>query len=69
MAKEEIDYSREIEKLKEDNPHKSTNEYIVKLLKQNSKESFDKGYQSGFWNGFWISLIALFILWALLMLN
>jgi hypothetical protein len=61
-----LDYSTQIDKLRETEPHKNTNKYIEGLIQEASSKAQKTGYSSGFWNGFVLGVVIAFIIWTIL---
>ena len=59
-----IDYSAEIDKLRDTEPHKNTNKYIEGLINEAVVKTKKEAYSSGFWNGLVLGIILAFILWT-----
>lgn len=65
---EPVDYSAQIDKLRETEPHKNTNKYIEGLIKEATAKVQKEAYSSGFWNGFVIGVFLAFMIWTFVQL-
>lgn len=64
-SNEPLDWSHQIDKLRENEPHNNTNKFVDSLISDAKGKAKKEGYREGFWNGFVVGVFAFAIVWVL----